>query len=311
MTTGKSQLRRDPVRSVTLTIVALGSFAFAYACAGSSTGPDASSEALSPGARSLETGPHAQITPGVVTLCKMGADGAFSVQVGANAAPTSLMLPGNTCHTIASVPPTQRDDVIVTVTENAGQSYALDHVLVRQGETADRTVMGQKTVSMEGVHGGIITYYNNAVVTVCEQGANATFEFQMGHNHPVEQLSLAHGQCHPIGTIPHAQADDVIVHVQAHPVATHVLDHMVLTHGLRTGETITGHSDVSFEGAHGAVLTFFHHPVSGTGTGSGDHPDAKTCTAEKSEKDAKSHDQNHDCRSAQGAASDPKASGKK
>ncbi|MEO6525939.1 MAG: hypothetical protein ABIP93_04895 [Gemmatimonadaceae bacterium] len=320
MNTGKSQIRRDPVRSAALTVAALGGIALSYACAGAagSTGPDASSAALSPGDRALEIGPHSRVTPGVVTLCKVGADGAFNVQVGTQGTPAPLTLHGGTCQTIASVPPTQRDDVIVTVTETVGQSYALEHVLVRQGEAADRTVMAQKTVSLEAVHGAIVTYYNNAVVTVCEQGANATFEYQVGLNHPVEQLSLAHGQCHPIATIPHTQADDVIVHVQAHPVAAHELDHMLLTHGLREGETIKGHSDVSFEGVHGAVLTFYHHAVEGTSNAvdgdheaTNDHPDTKSCTANKSQKDPKVHDQNHDCRSDQGTKSDPKASGKK
>jgi hypothetical protein len=317
MNTGKSHVRRDPVRTVALTVVAVGGIALAVACAdasNSSTGLAGST--LDAGARALSVDPHGAVTPGVVTLCKVGADGAFNVQVGTSGTPTPLTMHGNTCQTIATVPPTQRDDVIVTVTENTGQSYALDHILVRQGETADRTVTDAKTVSLEAVHGGIVTYYNNAVVTVCEQGAAATFDYQMGLNHPVEHLSLANGECHPIGTVPHAQADDVIVNVHVNAVAAHVLDHMELTQGIHPAQTITGTNGHSFEGAHGAVLTFFHHPVGSTsgGTGGGDHPDdhpdAKACTADKSQKDPKVHDENHDCRSEQGKENDKKYSGK-
>jgi hypothetical protein len=305
MNTGKSHVRRDPVRFVARAVVALGSIALVYACAdasNSSTGPAARGAEFSPGASSQALGPNDPVTPGVVTLCKVGADGAFNVQVGVNGTPTAHTVVRNTCETIASVPPTQRDDVIVTVTENTAPSYALDHISLRQGTNAAKLITGQRSVSFEAVHGAIITYYNNAVVTVCKEGTAGTFQYQIGLGQPMQNLSLASGQCQAIGSIPHAQPDDVIVTVRENASTTYRLDHMELKQGMSPTRTITGETGVSFEGVHGAVLTF--HNVAVT------EGKEKKCDADKSLKDPKVHDENHDCRSEQGEQSDKKYTGK-
>jgi hypothetical protein len=256
MITRKSKVRHDPVRSVALAVVAIGSVSLVFACADARNAP---TEPIKPGGGSFAAGPGDPVTPGVVTLCKVGVEGAFNVQVGTNAPVTPMTMAGNTCHDIASVPPTQRDDVIVTITENTGASYALDHILVRQGQAADRTVTGQRTISLEAAHGAIVTYYNNAVVTLCEHGAAVGFEYQVGQNDATHTVALENGQCSPIGTIPYAQADDVIVTVHDLPSSAYSLDHSELTIGLTQGtQSMGGHHWVSFEGVHGAVLEFFH-----------------------------------------------------
>ena len=315
MNTRKSQVRHDSVRSA-VTVLVVGGVVFALACADASrtvTEPT-SGAAIAPGGQSLALGPNDPVTPGVVTLCKVGVDGAFNVQVGVGAAASSLTMAGNTCQTIATVPPTQKDDVIVTVTENTGPSYALDHILVRQGQAADRIITGERSVSLEAAHGAVINYYNNAAVTVCEHGTGATFQYQMGLDHQFQNLALADGQCQSIGTVPYAQADDVIVTVHDNPSATYTVDHMTLQQGLFSdARTITGTNSASFEAVHGAVLTYYHNPVTTSANGGGQpggHPDAKTCDADKSLKDPKVHDENHDCRSEQGEQNDKKYTGK-
>jgi hypothetical protein len=205
-------------------------------------------------------------TPGVVTLCKVGADGAFSVQVGTGEAWTTVEMGHNTCQTIASVPPTQQDDVIVTIREQPRTTYLLDHILLQRGGTSDQVITNGSTVSFEAVHGAIVTYYNNAVVNVCKQGTAATFQYQMGLGAPTQSLSLADGECKPIGTVPAAQQDDVIVTVRENPSASYQLDHIALLKGLNSQQSIAGQSSVSFEGAHGAVVTFHNVPVT-TSTG--------------------------------------------
>jgi hypothetical protein len=302
MDTGTSHIRHDPVRTVALAVAAVGSIALVYACADASRSPTApaAGAGLSPGGPSLLIAPHA-VTPGVVELCKVGPTGLFTVRVGVNGTPTALTLAGSSCQTIASVPPTQRDDVIVTVTENTHPSYALDHILMQQSQAADRTITGERTVSLEAAHGAILTYYNNAAVTVCKQGTAGTFQYQIGLRAPMLPLSLSNGECHVVGTVSYAQADDVIVTVRENTSPTYVLDHMTLSQGLQSPHTITGTTSTSFEGAHGALLTFYNVPATDKD---------KKCDADKSLKDPKVHDENHDCRSEQGEQSDKKYTGK-
>jgi hypothetical protein len=204
-------------------------------------------------------------TPGVVTLCKVGADGVFSVQVGAGSAWSTVNMAHNTCQTIASVPPAQQDDVIVTITEQPRATYALDHITMTVGNDAERTITNSPTVSFEGAHGANVTYYNNAVINVCKHGTAATFQYQIGLGTTMQPLSLAAGECKPIGSVPSVQQDDVIVTVRENPSATYTLDHIGLVHGLGTEQTITGTSSVSFEGVHGGVVHFYNVPVTSTG----------------------------------------------
>jgi len=202
-------------------------------------------------------------TPGVVTLCKVGADGVFTVQVGTTGAWSTVEMAHNSCQTIASVPPTAQDDVIVTITEQPRALYVLDHILLKLGGTADQTITNASTVSFEAAHGAIVTYYNNPVLSVCKQGTAATFDYQIGLSAPHQSLSLADGECKPIGTPP-AQQDDVIVTVRENPSSAYQLDHINLQRPSSAAETITGQAWVSFEGAHGAIVTFHNVPVATT-----------------------------------------------
>lgn len=204
-------------------------------------------------------------TPGVVTLCKAGADGLFSVQVGTGASWSTIQMGHNTCQTIASVPPTQRDDVIVTITEQPRASYALDHISLKHGNTAEQTITNSATVAFEAAHGAIVTYYNNAVINVCKHGTAATFQYQMGLGAASQSLSLADGECKQIGTVPSVEQDDVIVTVRENPSASYTLDHIGILRGLLSEQTITGQSSVSFEGMHGATVHFYNVPVTTTG----------------------------------------------
>ncbi|MEO7181876.1 MAG: hypothetical protein ABI141_13625 [Gemmatimonadaceae bacterium] len=204
-------------------------------------------------------------TPGVVTLCKAGADGVFSVQIGTGSAWSTVQMAHNSCQTIASVPPVQKDDVIVTITEQPRTIYALDHITLQQGTTAERTITSSATLSFEAVHGAIVTYHNTAVVNVCKHGTAATFQYQIGLGAAMQTLSLADGECKPIGTVPSAQQDDVIVTVRENASTTYKLDHIGLIQGLGTERTTAGQSSLSFEGAHGAVVHFYNVPATSTG----------------------------------------------
>jgi hypothetical protein len=208
------------------------------------------------------------VVPGVVTLCKVGADGAFIVQVGVTGTPTAMQMTGNTCRTIASVNPARQDDVIVTITEPTGPTYRLDRIVMQHGGTAPRTITGTGSVSFEAVHGAIVTYYNDAVMTACKHGTAATLEYQIGHGTAYQSVALAAGECRPIGTLSHtvlAAADDVIVTVREPTSQSYVLDHIVLEHGLAPHQTIVGPTSISFEGGHGAVIRFFNTAVTATG----------------------------------------------
>ncbi|MFL5618241.1 MAG: hypothetical protein ACJ79A_07595 [Gemmatimonadaceae bacterium] len=238
-------------------LVALAAGAILFAC---STADQTTAPAPGSPSAQLTTGAAAP-TPGVVTLCKVGADGAFSVQVGTGAAWSTVEMARNTCQTIVSIPPVQEDDVVVTITEQPRATYALNHIFLQRGGTADQTLTNTSTVSFEAAHGAIVTYYNDAVVNVCKEGTAATFQYQLGLGAPTQSLSLADGECKPIDTLPAAQQDDVIVTVRENASSSYQLDHINLLKGLHSQETITGQSSASFEGAHGAVITFHNVPV--------------------------------------------------
>jgi hypothetical protein len=239
-----------------LTALIAGAILFACSSADRTTAPGS---AFSPSSDLVPLG--VTPTPGVVTLCKVGADGGFSVQVGVTGTWATVEMAHNTCRTITSVPPTQQDDVIVTITELSRPTYVLDHILFQQPNVADRVITSGPSVSFEAAHGAVVTYYNNAALTVCKQGTAATFEYQVGLDQAPQPLALADGECHPIGTVAATQQDDVIVTVRENPSTDYRLDHIVLTQGGTTSRTISGQESVGFEGAHGAVVTFFNVPV--------------------------------------------------
>jgi hypothetical protein len=244
---------RNPVRSLTLII---GAMVAVYAC------DDATSPTSERG-RFLENGAAAvDVTPGITTLCKNGPGATFQVRVGLNAAPQTVTVNGGSCTTVASINPASQDDVVVSIAENSAAYYSLDHVIVQHGNEAAKSVNGTNTVSFEGAHGAVVTFVNNAVVTVCKSGTNATFQYKVGVNGTAQSLSLSDGQCSTIATLPPTAAgDDVIVSVSENGSPTYRLDHMALVHGALAPQTITGSNSVSFEGLHGARVTFFNVPV--------------------------------------------------
>jgi hypothetical protein len=99
------------------------------------------------------------------------------------------------------------------------------------------------------------------VVTLCKVGPGATFDVQVGLTASVQQMSVKEGQCATLPTITAAPGDDVIVTIRETPEPYYALDHIVLQHGDGTPQTITGTSSVSFEGVHGANVTYYNDGV--------------------------------------------------
>lgn len=206
--------------------------------------------------------PAVAVTPGVTTVCKVGPGATFQVRVGLSATPQTVTVNGGQCANVATLNPAAQDDVIVSVAENAASYYALDHIVLQHGNQPAQTITGTNSVSFEGTHGAVVTFFNNAVVSVCKAGTNATFQYQVGVGAPFNALALNDGQCSTIATIPPASADDVIVTVRENESPSYRLDHITLAHGALSPQTITGTNSVSFEGLHGARVTFHNVPVS-------------------------------------------------
>ena len=242
-----------PRTSLTLIVVAATAI---YACdrAASPTGPGAKKFVMPSGVgRSV-------VTPGVITVCKVGPGATFQVKVGTSAPETHTVTGGN-CSDVATVNPAPQDDVIVSVTENIASWYKLNHIVLEQATNTPQTITGTNTVSFEAAHGAVVTFHNDAVVNVCKMGTNATFQYQIGLGDTFHPLSLNDGQCSPIATIPPAGADDVIVTVRENASSTYTLDHLTLALGGGSPQTITGTNSTSFEGVHGATVVFHNVPV--------------------------------------------------
>lgn len=207
--------------------------------------------------------PALTVTPGVTTICKVGPGATFQVRVGLNATPQTVTVTDGQCADVATVNPAAQDDVIVSVAEEAASHYALDHMVLQLGSQPPQTITGTNSVSFEGAHGAVVTFYNNAIVTLCKAGTNATFQYQVGVGAPFNALALNDGQCSTIATIPPpAPGDDVVVTVRENTSPAYRLDHIALAYGALAPQTITGTTSVSFEGVHGARVTFNNVPVS-------------------------------------------------
>ena len=226
----------------------------------------ATSPTAPPGDRS-RVSPSAAVTPGVTTLCKVGPGATFQVKVGLNAAPQTVTVNGGSCTNVATVNPAAADDVIISIAENSASYYALDHILLDYDGGVPQTITGTNTVSFEAAHGAIVTFFNNAVISVCKEGTSATFQFKVGSGDTFHPLSLAAGECSTIATIPPPAADDVIVTVGENASPTYKLDHVGVSLGGLSPQSITGKTSVSFEAAHGARATFFNVPVTTTSVG--------------------------------------------
>ena len=245
---------KDPARSLAAIIAAM---VVVYAC-DTATSP-ATTGALT--GRTSNRAGAAVVTPGVTTVCKVGPGATFQVRVGVNGASQTVPVDGGQCVNVATLNPAAQDDVIVSVAENSAAHYALNHIVLQHADEAPRTITGTNSVSFEGAHGAVVTFHNNPIVRVCKVGPAGTFQYQVGLGDGFHPLSLADGQCTSIATIPPAPADDVIVTVREDGSTSYRLDHVTLGIGNLAPTTITGTSSVSFEGVHGALVTFHNVPV--------------------------------------------------
>jgi len=228
-----------------------------YACNSGPTSPP-----TPPNGGTENGAPKAPVKPGVTTLCKAGPGATFVVQVGVSGPnPTSktVSVAGGQCVDVATVDVAAKDDVVIAIAENATTFSALDHIQLQQGTAAPKEVTKTSSISFEGSHGAVVTYFNNALVTLCKQGLTGNFEFQIGLTDQFHPLSLAAGQCSEIASIPPAAlGDDVVVTIRENASSSYRLDHIALSIGGLAAKTVTGETSISFEGVHGAVLTFFN-----------------------------------------------------
>ena len=241
-------------RAVILT-VATGIVAGVYAC---SDGGPAAPRAQ---ARAIANPSPTVVTPGVVTLCKVGTGASFGVQVGLGAAFQTMEVRDGQCTTLPTITAAPGDDVIVTIRENPEPYYSVNHIVLQHGEGAPQTITGPSSVSFEGIHGANVTFYNDGIVRVCKEGTNATFQYQIGLGTAFNRFSLQNGTCSNIARVPWVYPDDVVVTIREDESPSYRLNHITFTLADLVPETIAGRSDVSFEGSHGGVLVFHNDPV--------------------------------------------------
>lgn len=252
------------MQSRVVLVVVVSAAVAVYACNSGPT-PPTSPQPPTGGGANTPGGTSSSVTPGVTTLCKHGPGGRFLVSVGANTAnPTTktVTVDDGQCVNVATVNPASRDDVIVAITENSVPFASLARITMQHGEDAARTIAQTSTVSFEGSHGAFVTYENNAVVTLCKVGVAGTFQYQVGAADVLHPLSLNGGQCSTIASIPpSARADDVIVMIRENASPSYRLDRVTEVIGDADPASplvVTGTSNVSFEGVHGGVVTFFN-----------------------------------------------------
>jgi len=200
--------------------------------------------------------PAVAVTPGVTTLCQVGLGALFEVRVGLGAAPRELSIPDGGCENVATLDPAQRDDVVVNVVEKPGTYYVVDRLVFQHGNEPARVMAATSSMSFEGAHGAVLTFFNNAAVNVCEIGAGATFQYQIGLGAAFRELDIAEGQCTRIASVAPASADDVIVTVREVASTRYLLDNLELALGALSGERFTYRDGISFEALHGATVTF-------------------------------------------------------
>ena len=99
------------------------------------------------------------------------------------------------------------------------------------------------------------------VTTLCKHGPGAAFQVRVGVNATPQNVTVTGGSCANVATVNPAAQDDVIVSITETPASYYALNHIVLQHGNEAARTITGTSSVSFEAAHGAVVTFHNDAV--------------------------------------------------
>jgi len=237
------------------------------ALAGVVAGVYACSDATGPVARATPMGvpggvnASATVTPGVVTLCKVGPGAEFNVQVGLTAPVQSMTVNEGSCTTLPTITAAPGDDVIVSIAETAEPYYVLDHIVLQHGEGTPQPITGTNSVSFEGVHGALVTFFNHGLVTVCKEGTNATLQYEVGLGTGFTPLALNDGQCSMIARIPPVYPDDMVVTIRENGSPSYQLDHIALGLADLPVSNIAGSSEVSFEGSHGAVVVFHNVPV--------------------------------------------------
>ena len=200
--------------------------------------------------------PNVAVTPGVTMLCQVGLGAAFEVRVGLNAAPRELSIPDGGCETVATVDPAQRDDVVVSVMEKPGTYYVVDRLVIQHGDEPARVMTATSSASFEGAHGAVLTFFNNAAVNVCEFGAGASFQYQVGLGTAFRDLDVPDGQCTRVASVAPASADDMIVTVREVASPRYRLDNLELALGALSPDRYTDRDGISFEALHGATVTF-------------------------------------------------------
>ena len=200
--------------------------------------------------------PNVAVTPGVTMLCQVGLGAAFEVRVGLNAAPRELSIPDGGCETVATVNPAQQDDVVVSVAEKPGTYYVVDRLVMQHGDEPARVMAATSSMSFEGAHGAVLTFFNNAAVNVCEFGAGASFQYQVGLGTAFRDLDVPDGQCTRVASVAPASADDMIVTVREVASTRYRLDNLELALGALSPDRYTDRDGISFEALHGATVTF-------------------------------------------------------
>ena len=200
--------------------------------------------------------PNVAVTPGVTMLCQVGLGAAFEVRVGLNAAPRELSIPDGGCETVATVNPAQQDDVVVSVAEKPGTYYVVDRLVIQHGDEPARVMTATSSASFEGAHGAVLTFFNNAAVNVCEFGAGASFQYQVGLGTAFRDLDVPDGQCTRVASVAPASADDMIVTVREVASTRYRLDNLELALGALSPDRYTDRDGISFEALHGATVTF-------------------------------------------------------
>lgn len=126
---------------------------------------------------------------------------------------------------------------------------------------ADSTAPAAQSRDARRASGAVTTTATPGVVTICKVGPGASFDIQVGLGAVTEQAEIKEGACLTLPTITAAPGDDVIVSIRENPAPYYALDHIVFQHGNEAPQTITGPSSVSFEGTHGANVTFYNEGV--------------------------------------------------
>ena len=125
---------------------------------------------------------------------------------------------------------------------------------------SDGTGPGIRPVSPRQNFGAEASVVAPGVVTICKVGPGASFGIQVGLGTSFQPATITEGNCLTLPTITAAPGDDVIVTVRENTQPWYALDRIVFDQG-EGEQTITSGNSVSFEGTHGANVTFFNDGV--------------------------------------------------